>query len=212
MEAFDHAVHYMIESGFVKEVSGELSLNNVDRDMAFESYLLDLLEYGLNQYDIDFYDETSEDEFKLWAKYRKEQVQQLLLNNPKDIMLGTKIYDGIVYAYVTVIKDKATNENLKYADGYIDENTFQWETVANVSDRELEALKQSHSARIFVRKVENEDGIQLRFTYIGSGTMQYIEGSKKPNGAHLFRIPMEEPAPQDLYFDFKLPDVEGRTI
>ncbi len=48
-------------------------------------------------------------------------------------MLGTKIYDGIVYAYVTVIKSTSTAENLKYADGYIDANTFQWETVANVS-------------------------------------------------------------------------------
>ena len=35
--------------------------------------------------------------------------------------------------------------------------------------------------------------------------MEYIEGSKKVNGAHLFRIPMEEAAPEDIYFDFKLP-------
>jgi hypothetical protein len=59
---------------------------------------------------------------------------------------------------------------------------------------------------IFVRKVDNEDGIQLPFTYIGSGKMEYIEGSKKPNGAHLFRVPMEVEAPEDLYFDFRLPE------
>ena len=52
----------------------------------------------------------------------------------KDIMVGTKIYEGIVYAYVTVIKANSTKDDLKYVDGYIDENTFQWETVANVSD------------------------------------------------------------------------------
>ena len=34
-------------------------------------------------------------------------------------------------------------ENLKYADGYIDPNTFQWETVANVTDAELTKLKNS---------------------------------------------------------------------
>ena len=49
-------------------------------------------------------------------------------------MVGTKIYEGIVYAYVTVIKANSTKDDLKYVDGYIDENTFQWETVANVSD------------------------------------------------------------------------------
>lgn len=121
-------------------------------------------------------------------------------------MLGTKIYDGIVYAYVTVIKATNTKDELKYVDGYIDENTFQWETVANVSDRELNALKDSNKMHIFVRKVDNEDGIQLPFTYIGSGHMQYVDGSKKANGAHLFHIPMDVTAPEDLYFDFKLPE------
>ena len=37
----------------------------------------------------------------------------------------------------------STKNDLKYVDGYIDENTFQWETVANVSDRELNAIKSS---------------------------------------------------------------------
>ncbi|MBQ3401694.1 MAG: hypothetical protein IJG61_09890, partial [Lachnospiraceae bacterium] len=90
--------------------------------------------------------------------------------------------------------------------GYIDADTFQWETVANVSEQELNGLKNSRCIHIFVRKVDNEDGIQLPFTYIGSGKMEYIEGSRKPNGAHLFRIPMEKTAPEDIYFDFKLPD------
>ena len=121
------------------------------------------------------------------------------------IMLGTKIYDGTVYAYVTVIKGSSTKEALQYADGYIDADTFQWETVANVSNKELYNLKNSKQIQIFVRKVDNEDGIQLPFTYIGSGKMEYIEGSKKANGAHLFRIPMKATAPEDIFFDFKLP-------
>ena len=70
--------------------------------MEFDEYMQDLLEYGLGKYDVDFYDTNANETFHLWQKYRKTQVQQLLLNNPQDIMLGTKIYDGIVYAYVTV--------------------------------------------------------------------------------------------------------------
>ncbi len=35
--------------------------------------------------------------------------------------------------------------------------------------------------------------------------MEYIEGSKKPNGAHLFNIRLTEEAPEDIYYDFKLP-------
>lgn len=205
-DAFDHALLYMLASGFFRLTDGMLAFADIALDVEFDEYMQDLLEYGLGKYDVDFNDAAPGEIFHLWAKYRKEQVQQLLLNNPKDIMLGTKIYDGIVYAYVTVIKSSSTAENLKYADGYIDEDTFQWETVANVSERELNALKNSRGIHIFVRKVDNEDGIQLPFTYIGMGKMEYIEGSKKPNGAHLFRVPMEATAPEDIYFDFKLPE------
>ncbi len=202
--SLDHALLYMIKTGFFIKAGDTLVLD-VKRDTEFESYMQDLLDYGLGKFDIDFYNADPNERFNLWGKYRKDQVQQLLLNNPGDIMLGTKNYDGIVYAYVTVIKGTGTKENLKYADGYLDENTFQWETVSNISDRELTGLKTSKMIHIFVRKVENEDGVQLPFTYIGHGKMEYIEGSKKANGAHLFRVPMDATAPEDIYFDFKLP-------
>ena len=205
-EAFKHALKYMLKTDFFKTEGKELTLNDINLDVEFSEYMNDLLEYGLGKYDVDFYDADHKKIFHLWRAYRKSQIQQLLLNNPQDIMLGTKIYDGVVYAFVTVVKGTGTNENLKYADGYIDPKTFQWETVANVSEAELTKLKNSKKAELFVRKVEGEDGITLPFTYIGSGKMEYMEGSKKANGAHLFRIPMDDAAPEDIFFDFKLPD------
>ena len=204
--AFDHALRYMLETGYFRLRDGTLSLTDIELNVEFEQYMTDLLDYGLNRFAIDFCEAAPGETFRLWAKYRKEQIQLLLLNNPKDIMLGTKIHNGTVYAYVTVIKSGSVKEGLKYADGYIDADTFQWETVANVSEKQLAELKNSRGIRIFVRKVENEDGIQLPFTYIGRGRMEYIEGSQKANGAHLFRIPMETAAPEDIYFDFKLPE------
>ena len=203
--AFDHALKYMLESGFFELEDEELSFKELPLGVEFDEYMQDLLEYGLGKYEVEFYDEDSEETFHLWSNYRKEQVQQLLLNNPGDIMVGTKIYDGVAYAYVTVIKGKSTDEKLRYMDGYIDNNTFQWETVANVSDKELSALKNSKKMHIFVRKVDNEDGIQLPFTYIGAGKMEYNRGPRPENGAHLFRVLMEVIAPEDIYFDFKLP-------
>lgn len=203
---FDHAIQYMIKDGFFVYQDQTLSLNDIKLGVELDEYLRDLIEYGLGKYDVDFSGADPNRRFHLWGKYRKEQVQQLLLNNPKDIMLGTKIYDGVVYAYVTVIKGGSTKEDLKYADGYIDNKTFQWETVANVGYQELANLKNSRYMEIFVRKVDNEDGIQLPFTYIGRGHMEYIEGSRKKNGAHLFRVPMEVEATEDIYFDFRLPE------
>ncbi|MCR4818967.1 MAG: DUF3427 domain-containing protein, partial [Fretibacterium sp.] len=204
-DAFDHALRYMLNSGFFELDDNKLALKDIRLDVEFDEYMRDLLEYGLGKFDVDFSGALPGETFHLWAKYRKEQVNQLLLINPGDIMLGTKIIEGIVYAYVTVVKDSSTKSELKYADGYIDADTFQWETVANIREEQLDELKNSRMAHIFVRKVDNEDGIQLPFTYIGSGKMEYIEGSKKTNGAHLFRISMNDTAPQDIYFDFKLP-------
>ena len=204
-DALDHAIHYMIHNGYFTQIDNELTLDNVNLTAELDEYLRDLTEYGLGKYDIDFGDMKEGELFHLWRTYKKEQVQQLLLNNPKDIMLGTKIYDGVVYIYVTVIKGDAVKATLKYEDGYLDQKTFRWETVANVSEKELNNLKNSKKAHVFVRKVDNEDGIQLPFTYIGEGKLEYIEGSKKLNGAHWFRIPMDAEAPEDVYFDFKLP-------
>ena len=203
-EVFDHALRYMFESGFFLLEGTELLLHNVRIDVELDEYLRDLLEYGIGKYDIEFGNRENE-LFHPWGKYRKGQVQQLLLNNPGDIMLGTKIYDEIVYIYVTIIKSSGTKDDLKYVDGYLDRNTFQWETVAHIKSAELEALKNSTAVHAFVRKVDQEDGVQLPFTYIGRGKMDYIEHSEKPNGAHLFRISMDLEAPEDIYFDFKLP-------
>ena len=202
--AFDHALHYMLATDFFTLKDGELSLSNVSLDVEMDEYLRDLIDYGLGKYDVDFSKSDGKGRFLLWAKYRKEQVQQLLLNNPKDIMKGTT-YGEIVYIYVTIVKGKSVKEELKYEDGYLDPDTFRWETEAHISDERLNELKNSKEAHFFVRKVNNEDGIQLPFTYIGAGKLEYIENSKKANGAHLFRSPMYQTAPEDLYFDFKLP-------
>lgn len=203
--AFEHALFYMKKYDYVREDDGMLALDNVQLNMELDEYMRDLLAYGLGKFDIDYAEQDPSSPFRLWSHYRKGQVQQLLLKDPEYIQKGTTIYDGIVYAYVTVIKDNSTKEELKYADGYIDADTFQWETVANVGAKELADLKSSKAVHFFVRKVSSEDGITLPFTYIGRGRLEYIEGSKKVNGAHLFRAPMEHTAPEDVYFDFRLP-------
>ena len=205
-KAFDHALHYMRKEGFVEVCDDEIALKDVKYNADLDEYIKDLLEYGLGRYDIDHSDRKEGQIFDLWKPYRKEQVQQLLLKNPADIMLGTKIYDGIVYIYVTVVKADSVKSDLKYVDGYLDQITFQWETVAHISKKELESLKTSKCAHVFVRKIDSEDGIQLPFTYIGEGQMRFVPGSLKPNGAYHFHIQMAEEAPEDLYFDYRLRD------
>ena len=204
--SFKHALQYMFNAGYFGQTGESVSLKNVRLDTQLDEYLRDLLDYGLGCYEVESSIDDGTQLFHLWAKYRKEQVQQLLCNNPKDIMKGTMYYGKNVYIYVTVIKSSATKDDLKYVDGYLDARTFQWETVAHIKADELRRQQESDRAYLFVRKVESEDGIVLPFTYIGTGRMVYIEGSEKANGAHLYRIQMDVEAPEDLYFDFKLPE------
>ncbi len=206
-QMFEHALTYMCETDFFEQRLGRLRLNNIEITVELDEYLRDLVAYGLGRYDVEFYSsETNEEKvFKLWSKYKKYQVQQLLGNNPKDIMKGTKVYDGTAYAYVTIKKAENTKDALKYVDGYIDRHTFQWETENNITSNELSKLRNSKYMELFVRKVASEDGIQLPFTYLGAGKMRYVEGSRKENGAHLFNILLETEAPEDLYYDFVLP-------
>ena len=204
---FKHALKYMHKKGHVICSDQVVRLNDINITVEFDEYLRDLISYGIGRYDVEFYevDNSSERLFKLWTKFKKRQIKELLQKDPDDIQLGTNVYDGVAYAYVTIHKASSTKENLKYVDGYIDSRTFQWETVAHITDKELTSLKNSSEMHLFVRKTDSEDGIQLPFTYIGSGKMEYIEGSKKPNGAHLFNIRLTEEAPEDIYYDFKLP-------
>ena len=206
-EMLMHALKYMCKKGFIERIDQTIRFNDIDITVELDEYLRDLIDYGIGRYDVEFYEIDGSEKrlFKLWAKYKKSQIKQLQGKDPEDIQLGTNVYDDIAYAYVTIHKASGTKEELKYVDGYIDPYTFQWETVANIKDKELTALKNSTEMRMFVRKVDSEDGIQLPFTYIGSGKMNYIEGSRKSNGAHLFNITLDHEAPEDIYYDFRLP-------
>ena len=206
-DMFRHALKYMHKKGHVLCSDQIVRFNDINITVEFDEYLRDLINYGIGRYDVEFYEVNNSTErlFKLWAKFKKGQIKELLLKDPDAIYKGTDIYEGVAYAYVTIHKASSTKENLKYVDGYIDSRTFQWETVAHITDKELSSLKNSSEMHLFVRKTDSEDGIQLPFTYIGSGKMEYIEGSKKSNGAYLFNIRLTEEAPEDIYYDFKLP-------
>ena len=78
---------------------------------------------------------------------------------------------------------------------------FQWECENNISEKELQALRLCKYVHLFVRKVQNEHGIQLPFTYVGEGRFTN-ERAQSKNGTYLYDIPMESPLPEYLQYDF----------
>lgn len=203
-----HAFEYMCKNGFASVEHGQCELIDVALDEQFVEYLEDLITYGLTRYTADYGTET---DFKLWQSYRMDQVQLKLLKNPGHIFVGTYYYDDTVVIFASLKKDASIAERLNYKDKFIEPGMFQWESMANVSDGDLYKLTHSKEALLFIRKVSDENGIVMPFTYVGKGKLtnprkqvNFDEQKKKNVTTYLFDIPMENELPDYLQYDFGL--------
>lgn len=206
-EEINHALHYMCNSGFVSMNNNTLVVS-ASFDHEFESYIRDLLQYGLTRHFIEFGEET---DFKLWQSYRMDQVQQKFLKNPKYNQVGTYYYDKNVIIFASLKKDASTEERLNYKDKFIEPSLFQWESMADVSASDVEKQINSECAYLFIRKVSAENGIVLPFIYVGKGKMTNPRRQEKFDKAkgrnvvtYLYDIVMEEELPDYLQYDFGL--------
>jgi len=75
----------------------------------------------------------------------------------------------------------------------------------------LQKLINSKEALLFIRKVSDENGIVMPFTYVGKGRLtnprkqvSFDEQKKKDVTTYLFDIPMENELPDYLQYDFGL--------
>jgi len=207
-EELEHALTYMLEKGFISVTGDRCLLKDVALDKDFVAYLEDLITYGLTRYVADYGSETG---FKLWQSYRMDQVQLKLLKNPGHIFVGTYYYDDTVVIFASLKKDASIAERLNYKDKFIEPAMFQWESMANVSTTDLYKLNHSREVLLFIRKVSDENGTVMPFTYVGKGKLTnprkqvtFDEQKKKDVVTYLFDIPMENELPDYLQYDFGL--------
>lgn len=196
-EQLEHAVQFL---KVVTEKKEELSLA-VTMDDQLKEYLEDLLEYGIARYYADNGEETG---FKLWQNYRMDQVQLKLLKNPGYTAVGTYYYDDYVVVFASLKKDLPESDRLNYKDKFLQADMFQWESMANLPQSHLEKLNKSSFVHLFIRKVSDENGIVLPFTYVGKGRLQNCRKTENGNGTYLFDVAMEHALPDYLQYDFGL--------
>ena len=198
-EQFDHALRFMKEGGVVQQSKGNIDFR-CGLDPEFKEYVFDLLEYGLSQYMVRY---TDEDDFLLYQDYRQDQVLLKILENPKHNQLGTYYKNGNMYVFAGLKKDDSVQEHLNYKDKFLDNETFQWESIAKIKADEERKQSESKQAFVFVRKVESENGITLPFTFVGAGHLHNPRKNATTNGSILYDIHMNNPLPDDLMEDFK---------
>ena len=193
----DHALSFM---KYITRDDDIVKLN-VDVDDQLREYVEDLLEYGFIRYTIDNGEEKG---FKLWLNYRMDQVQTMLLKNPSSNQVGTYYYDDYVVIFASLKKDLDEADKLNYKDKFLEPGLFQWESMTNLPQSHLEKLKNSSFAHLFIRKVSEENGIVLPFTYVGKGHLNNPRKTEGGNGTYLFDIHMDNELPDYLQYDFGL--------
>jgi superfamily II DNA or RNA helicase len=196
---FDHALRFMSEGKVVEKSSGSIHFQ-CSVDPEFKEYVSDLLEYGLSQYSVRYKDT---DDFLLYQDYRQDQALLKILGNPKNNQKGTYYKNGNMYIFAGLKKDDSVQEHLNYKDKFLDNATFQWESIANITPKEESRQKESKLAYVFVRKVESENGITLPFTFVGTGQLFNPRKDATTNGSILYDIHMDKPLPDDLMDDFQ---------
>ena len=199
-EQYQHAIRFMVENHTVQQTKGVIQLCCEDNEPEFTEWINDLLDYGLSLYDA----KNKEDEdFLLYEDYRQDLALLRILENPKHNQLGTYYKNGNVYIFAGLKKDANVQEHLNYKDLFLDNQTFQWESVANISSQEEQKQKDSRQVFVFVRKVESENGLTLPYTFIGTGQLHNPRKDATTNGSILYDINLDTPLPDDLMEDFK---------
>ena len=175
---------------------------NCDDEPEFKEFVTDLLEYGITDF-IARYRGENEDDFLMWQDYRQDQALLKILENPKHNQLGTYYKDGNMYVFAGLKKNRAEDDPLNYKDRFLSSDVFQWESIARISKTEEEKQKQAKQVFVFVRKVKEENGITLPFTYVGTGKLMNPRKGATANGSILYDIHMNQGLPDYLMDDFK---------
>ena len=206
-ETLTHALYILKNKKVINESYG-LNVSSLTED--FKDYLLDLIEYGLARYEVDFgeYEGT----FKIFANYYKEQVMTVSLMNPNDTMKGTKFLDnGDTYVFVNLKKDASVADRLNYRDKFINSGIFQWESENNTTRSNSIGTKILNTKKVylFVRKMESEDGITLPYTYFGTGEFTNVRDTVN-NGKQTLTLDiiLDNKVDKEYYLDFNIEEGE----
>ena len=201
IEQTEHALRFLAENDVIAESHGMMKLN-CDDEPEFKEFVTDLLEYGITDF-IARYRGENEDDFLMWQDYRQDQALLKILENPKHNQLGTYYKDGNMYVFAGLKKNRAEDDPLNYKDRFLSSDVFQWESIARISKSEEEKQKQAKQVFVFVRKVKEENGITLPFTYVGTGKLMNPRKGATTNGSILYDIHMNQGLPDYLMDDFK---------
>lgn len=203
-ESLEHALKMLIKEKILNE-NMQFDCNTVSDEL--KDYLKDVIEFALAKYEVDFGEYKGT--FKLMSNYYKEQIMRVLQENTLMFMKGTKFDRNFnTYVFVGLKKDNSKEERLNYKDKFLSNTVFQWESENNTTVENSTGIKLLHTkiVHLFVRKVDEQDGVTLPFTYFGTGKFSNMRTSKNNEyDTLLFDIILDNEVSEEYYLDFEIP-------
>ena len=213
-KTLDNAYYYLENDGIVKNL--RLNINIISEQL--KEYLSDLIEYGLTKYSIDFGDFNSK--YKLYANYSNDQIAKELLLKGTMHFKSSGIYadkneEGTIYLTIDLNKNERLSKKYLFKDGFKSESIFIWESQKDTTftNEKGKMLLNSKKIHLFIRKVKEEDGITMPFTYFGEGKLinprnSTVMDDKGVHNTLLFDILLTNSVKKELHFDFEIPEKE----
>lgn len=204
IETLQYAYDYLKRLNII---NAEIDISKVGGDL--KEYLIDTVNYGLTRYEREF--GNNSDKFKLYQNYNRDQVAICNLKNSEKSysQMGTYYENNNKEVIIFVGLKKDVEQKLNYNDYFVDSKKLQWESTNNIKDSEVNKIRNSERVYIFIRKMENEDDIQLPYTYFGTGEFVKInESYSKEKGRTLItEIKLDNEVPKEYYFDFDIKEI-----
>ena len=210
-ETLDNAYYLLKKNNII--VNDKLNLKSIRDELNI--YLNDLLNYGITREKNEFGE--YEGKFKLYRNYYKEQIQMVRLREATMSVKGTEFDTtaNVTYCYVNLHKDEKIKGGLKFKDKFLSSGNFQWESEKNTTKKNATGKKilNTKVVHLFIRKVKEEDGVTLPFTYFGTGRFNnirdsFVEEKGKRIPTLIMDIELDNKVPSDYYLDFNIPEEE----
>ena len=206
------SVNFIIEDEDIIRINDKfrkLLENNV-----FKDAINDLINLGLAQYN-DKYSHDSEDPFKYYKKYSRDDVVRLLnlKSNDSSTLYGYRTKEDIMDnlhcpIFVTYHKKDTISKSTQYEDKFIDNHRFSWMTRSNlkIESKEVQQIinykENGNKLYLFINKSDDEGS---EFYYIGKveiidynqTTIVNDKNQEKPIVNFKFNI--EKPVEKEIY-------------
>jgi superfamily II DNA or RNA helicase/HKD family nuclease len=183
--------------------------NELFNNELHQSWILDLLNYGILRYEIEFGSvDYGVPHLKLWEQYTMRDLA-LLSNATRTHSSfrgqGLLTDNEHLYIFVDLHKEVDIREEINYKDRFLSRTHFQWETPNSTSPetdqgmRIINHFQNGQGTYLFARKFREIEGVSQPYTYFGK--VIYLEHDPKLKRPMRIYYALENEVPEELYYE-----------